>query len=85
MRPDEIATEIEIELKKACKKFPSFPCDVVHAAAIVAEEAGELIQAALDLKYGRVGLESGLRKCVEEAAQTGAMVRRFLTNLNNYP
>jgi NTP pyrophosphatase (non-canonical NTP hydrolase) len=64
------------ELRKAEEKFPGWPVDPVHGAAIVAEEAGELTQAALDLYYGR-GDREKMRK---EAAQTAAMGLRFLFN-----
>ena len=38
------------ELKKAKEKFPWWPNNnVIHAAAIVAEESGELIRAALHI------------------------------------
>ncbi len=36
------------ELRYAERKFPGWPEDPVHAAAILAEEAGELVKAALD-------------------------------------
>jgi NTP pyrophosphatase (non-canonical NTP hydrolase) len=70
--------EIFQELKRAEKKFPGWPEDPVHAAAILAEEAGELVQAALDFFYGR---EKNPEKMRLEAAQTGAMAVRFLIGL----
>ena len=62
------------ELAKAEKKFPSWPEDQIHAAAILAEEAGETIKAALDFESQRGSLEE-LKK---EAVQTGAMAIRVL-------
>ena len=67
------------ELLRAEKKFPAFPTDAVHAAAIIAEESGELIQAALQYTY-EDGEKSHLR---EEAVQTGAMALRFLLHLED--
>lgn len=64
-------------LRKAETKFPGWPDDVVHGAAIMAEEAGESVKAALDLYYGR-GDIANLKK---EVAQTGAMAIRFLIYL----
>lgn len=62
------------ELKKAEEKFPWWPTDPVHAAAIVAEEAGELVKAALQYIH-----EAGdPNEMFIEAAQTGAMAIRFL-------
>jgi hypothetical protein len=61
------------ELTRAEGKFPSWPEDVVHAAAVVAEEAGELVKAALDAYYGR----GPVVQAVIEAEQTAAMAIRF--------
>jgi hypothetical protein len=68
---------ILMEYERACKKFPYWPDDKIHAAAIVNEEAGELIRAALRAKYE--GGEWG--EMEEEAIQAGAMCIRFLVNL----
>ena len=62
------------ELQKAREKFPTWPKDIVHAGAVVAEEAGELTQATLDYFYGRGTKE----QCYIEAKQTAAMAIRFL-------
>jgi NTP pyrophosphatase (non-canonical NTP hydrolase) len=69
------------ELRKAEAKFPGWPFDPIHAAAILSEEAGELTQAALDYFYGR---EKTKTKMQIEAAQTGAMAIRFLIGLDQY-
>lgn len=66
------------ELRKAEKEFPTWPSDPVHGAAILAEEAGESVQAALDLYYGRGGVD----KLIEETAQAGAMAIRLLIHLH---
>ena len=77
---DEEAFAILQELYDAKKKFPWWPRDPVHAAAIVAEEAGELVQAALQATY-----EDGDMTAVsKEAVQVGAMAIRFLQNLYRY-
>ena len=66
------------ELARAEKKFPSWPDDQIRAAAILAEEAGETIKAALDFEYQRGSLEE-LKK---EAVQTGVMALRVLIHLD---
>lgn len=66
------------ELRDAERKFPGWPEDPVHAAAILAEEAGELQKAALDYYYGR---HEGTDEMEKEAAQAGAMAIRFLIGL----
>jgi NTP pyrophosphatase (non-canonical NTP hydrolase) len=69
------------ELRKAEAKFPGWPEDPVHGAAIVAEEAGELVKAALDFYYGR---SKWIRQMEKEAAQTAAMALRFLSDLHRH-
>lgn len=71
---ERIIEDIFAELRRAELKFPSFPDDPVHAAAVLCEEAGETLQASLDFYYGRGSLED-MRK---EAVQTAAMALRFL-------
>ena len=75
---NEITQAINQEMERAKEKFPWWPEDQIHAAAIVAEEAGELLQATLQNKYEKGSLEN-VRK---EAIQTAAMAVRFLENLS---
>ena len=44
------ATMVNKEMERAKTKFPWWPEDQIHAAAIVAKEAGELLQTALQCK-----------------------------------
>ena len=74
----EIIKEVREEMARAEQKFLGWPVDPVHGAAIVAEEAGEALQAALDFYYGRSD-ERALRK---ELIHTAAMALRFLKNLD---
>ena len=69
--------EVGFELEAAERKFPAFPTDPVHAAAILQKEAGELMQASLHFTYEK-GSREAMRK---EAVQMGAMALRFLLNL----
>jgi hypothetical protein len=66
------------ELERAEKKFPEYPTDIIHRAAIVQEESGELIQACLDLTYTK----DTIQHVKEEAVQVGAMAIRFLISLD---
>ena len=75
---EKVIELIFAELAKAETKFPGWPFDVVHGAAILGEEAGELTQAALDFYYSR---EMSIEKMRKEAAQVGAMAIRFLVSL----
>ncbi len=68
---------VMIELDRACLKHPNFPTDKIHQAAIVGEESGELLQAAIKNRY-----EGGnLLAIEEEAVQTAAMCFRMLIHL----
>ena len=78
MRGERAWDLIFAELKKAEDKFPGWPDDPVHGAAILAEEAGELVKASLDFYYGRYDEIDLMEK---EAAQVGAMAIRFLCGL----
>src|SRR5262252_2117897 len=65
------------EMVKAGRKFPDWPTRGTDAAAIVAEECGELQQAVLQATY-EGGSVDAVRK---EAIQTAAMALQFLFNL----
>ena len=69
--------EILAEYEKALIKHPGWPDDIVHAVAVMVEEAGESMQAALDCYYSG-GDKNHLKT---ELAQTGAMCIRALVNL----
>jgi NTP pyrophosphatase (non-canonical NTP hydrolase) len=77
---DKWLDEFLWELINAEKKHPGWPDDVVHASAILAEESGELTQAALDYHYSNGAAE----RLAEEAVQCGAMALRFLLHLETY-
>lgn len=81
------------ELARAAIKHPVFPLDIIHGAAIVGEESGELLRACLQLVY-----ETGQKKengfilatraevmvakdeVYTEALHTAATAIRFLIN-----
>ena len=67
------------EVSKAEKKFPLFPTDPIHMTSIMVEEAGESMQAALDLFYGR---EECVDNLMAELIQTAAMCYRAWTLLH---
>ena len=74
------------ELDRAQRLHPKWPDDEVHAAAIVAEEAGELVQAALNHYYRKPKNSDpwvlDAEKMRTEAIHTGAMALRFLINMD---
>ena len=79
MKSIRMLKEFRDELTQAERNFPTFPNDIIHAAAIVQEEAGELMQAALQHTY-----ECGSAMYVyKEAVQVGAMALRLLINFEH--
>ena len=76
IRSGRITTEdIMAEVEKARAKHPTWPAnDTLFAAAIVAEESGELMRAAVQHK----GEGGSLEACDKEAIQTAAVAIRFL-------
>lgn len=73
----QIIDFIMLEVNHAEIKHPHWPDNPIEAAAIVCEESGELIRAALQLKY-----EGGDKESVrKEAIQTAATCIRLLKNL----
>lgn len=85
MNRKEIWQAIETEMRKAKKKFPTWPDHVCAKAGIVCEEAGELMQACLQWKYQRSDSEvvqsEQVERMREEAIQTAVTAIRFLENL----
>lgn len=74
------------ELFSATAHHPEWVTDPIHAAGLVVEEAGELMQAALDHTYPNNNHKEGdtLDRMKKEAIQTGAMALRFLIHLQDY-
>lgn len=65
------------ELKQAKEKHPNWPDDIIHAAAIVAEESGELTKAALQWTYE----QGDIQDAEKEAIQVIVTAIRFLEGL----
>lgn len=74
----EIAlAQIFSEVERAEKLHPDWPTNPIHQAAIVTEEAGELLQASLNHNEHK-----GSKKAmITEAIHTEASVIRFLKNI----
>lgn len=83
--PESIHREILAELAKAKKKHPRQPKHVVSRAAIVNEEAGELIQLTIQYKYERKRYtrtpEEWRALMRKEAIQVAVTAIRFIENL----
>lgn len=79
---DFILDLIKTEINKAKAKFPNWPTDPTHAAAIVAEESGELVKACLELSYEPH--KTNIASVRDEAVQVAAMAIRFLQSIDHY-
>lgn len=80
MKKEFIDQLIKIEMDMAVRKHPDWPEDIIHAAAILAEESGELLKACLDLVYfGGTG-----RNVRDEAISVATMAERFLLNFPDH-
>jgi len=72
--------EILKEMHRAEVLHPNWPTDPVHAAAILSEEAGEVVKAVNNIVEKHLD-DSDYRT---EAIQCGAMCLRFLKNLEKF-
>lgn len=70
------------EVRRATRKFPTWPNDPLHAVAILGEEFGELTKAVLQTTYEPHKVQEGELRT--EAIQTAAMALRFLASLERY-
>ena len=71
-----LSWDIQKAVDFAVRKHPCWPSDPIHAASVVAEEAGELLKAANEFVY-----EKGSPKAMYiEACHTAAVCIRFLDN-----
>jgi hypothetical protein len=81
MNDAQIFEVVKLALASAREKYPDWPVDIVHAAAVVAEESGELVQAALDWHYKGARIE----RTFEEAIHTIVTAVRFLSEGETIP
>jgi hypothetical protein len=75
-----LCQEILEELQRAENIHPNWPTDPVHAGAILAEEAGEVVKAINNV----VTKHKGESDYATEAIQCAAMCIRFLKNIDKY-
>lgn len=82
MTEDEAIAAVLDEVRRATRKFPTWPSDPLHALAVLGEEFGELSKAVVQGTYEPHKNEPGeIRK---EAIQTAAMAIRFILSLDDY-
>lgn len=74
MKKEHIEQLIIITKDLAERQHPEWPSDIIHAAAVIAEETGELVQACLDLVY----FGGTFKDVQDEVISVAAMAERFL-------
>ena len=79
MKNEEIYQLVIDEVKRAETKWPAYYSDIIHATGLICEEAGEAIQAALDMTYDKGSID----KVIGETVQTAAMCWRLLGNIKH--
>ncbi len=77
MTKEEAINILCMALNEADKKHSEWYSDIIHCAAVLNEEAGEAIKAALNYTYE----DSSLDDFIYEVAQSGAMAIKILMNL----
>ena len=77
MKTEAIIGDIVAELRRAESKYPEWPADLIHQVAIMQEEGGEAIRAALNHVYHG----EPLADVRGELIQTAAMCLRCLKNM----
>ena len=77
MKIESVLVQIFSEVERAEKLHPDWPTNPIHQAAIVTEEAGELLQASLNYDEHK----SSKRTLITEAVHTAAAAIRFLKSL----
>lgn len=77
MKIEIVLAQIFSEVERAEKLHPDWPTNPIHQAAIVMEEAGELIRACNCYSETK----TGKKDIATEAVQTAASAIRFLKNL----
>lgn len=77
MKEEDVIRLVINEIRLAERKHKYWPDDIIHAAAIVSEESGELIRAAVQCE-----LDDGpIDEVRKEAIQTAATCIRLIKNI----
>lgn len=84
-REVEALGKILEEYNRAQKLHPNWPVSRIEEVAVVAEEAGEAVKAALNLRVTDNHFEkSSVDEYKTELTQTGAMAFRALVNTRDF-
>ncbi len=78
MTDAQVYAAVTAELASARARYPFWPADIIHAAAIASEEVGEVVRACNSYHW-RQG-DDTLDDIRKEAVQAIAMLVRFLVD-----
>lgn len=78
MTEQDVIDAAMAELDRARTRYPNWPADMIHAAAVASEESGEVVKAC-NTVYWQQGNET-LSDVRKEAIQAIAMWVRFLVD-----
>lgn len=73
---EQIKNEVNAEVARARRLYPTWPADIIHATALMSEEAGEAVNAANGAFWGHKG--ATLHDVRKEVIETMAMCWRLL-------
>lgn len=77
MTDAEVYAAVQAELQRARAKYPQWPLDIIHAAAVANEEVGEVVKSVNN--YFWLHGEDTVADIHQEAVQAIAMLVRFVT------
>tara|TARA_Y100001951_G_scaffold11424_1_gene7313 strand:- start:210 stop:509 length:300 start_codon:yes stop_codon:yes gene_type:complete len=75
-----IQVMLDEEMKHALEKHPKWPTDPIHAAMVIAEEAGEVMKAVNEAVYE----DGAFEEVHSEVIQTMVTCIRFLNSIEEY-
>lgn len=75
-RLEAITLESLNELHRARLLYPNWPADIVHASAVMLEEAGEVLKSANEVRWSQK--DATIADVRKEVIQTIAMCYRLL-------
>lgn len=82
MRRQEIWAQVDAEMKRAKKKYKSFPDHPAAQAGVVVKQSGDLMKASLNVKYKRGnGLSSEKIQMKKSAIKTIVAAFRLLEQI----
>ena len=78
MTDEQVFALVRTELDRARMRYPAWPTDIVHAAAIASEESGEVVKSVNNYFWDQG--DDTWQDIEKEAIQAIAMWCRFLTD-----